>query len=66
MLNLYGANRFYTDIELLDKAAKYIFANGLQDDRLDDAIDMLSKILDYDADFINGYVKKSIQELTTA
>lgn len=65
MLNLNSANRIYTDIELMDKAAKYIFANNLKDDRLENAVDMLSKILDYDTDFIKGYVKKVIQDLTT-
>ena len=64
MLNLNNANRLYTDMEILEKAAKYIYTNGYQDEKLDDAVDMLSKIVDYDPDFIKGFVGRTIQDLT--
>ena len=65
MLDINSVNRIYTDIELMDKASKYFFANNMKDADFEKAIDMLSNILDYDNDFIKGYVKKAIQDLST-
>ena len=64
MLNLNNANRLFTDIEILDKAAKYIYINCYEGERLDDYIHMLSKIVEYDPDFIKGFVGRTIQDLT--
>ncbi len=66
MLNLNNANRLYTDVELLEKAAKYIYTNGYQDDRLDDAVAMVSEIVGYDPDFVMGFIGRSIQDLIKA
>ena len=64
MLNLNSANRLYTDIEILEKAAKYLHVNDEGSKTFDYAIDMLSKILDYHPDYIKGFAKKTIQDLT--
>ena len=63
MLNLNNANRLYTDFELMEKFAKYVYTNDYQDEKLADAVDMLSKMVGYDADFIKGFVGRTIRDL---
>lgn len=63
MLNLSGANRLYSDIELLELAAKYILANGLDGEGFEHAISMVSRMVGYDPDFIRGFVGRAMQDL---
>jgi hypothetical protein len=63
MINLSNASRLYTDAELLGLVAKYVYTNGYENEKLDNAIDMASKMLGYDSDFIRGYIRQTIQDL---
>jgi hypothetical protein len=63
MLNLHHATRLYTDIELLKKFAKFIHANGIQGERLDEVVLMMSIVMVYDGDVIKGFVSRVIKDL---
>lgn len=63
MLNLSNANRLYTDTEILGEFATYVYSKGLKGKQLDDAVDMLSKIVAHDPDFIKGFVGRHIRDL---
>ncbi len=68
MLNLSNATRLYTDVEILDKCAKYLHANGFEGDTLKkdfnvDAVALVSEIVEYDPDFIRGFVNRAIRDL---
>jgi len=63
MLNLRNANRLYSDVEILEKAAKYIVAHGFEGENFLDTIDLLSKLLDYDHDFLKGFMRQAMQDL---
>ncbi len=71
MLNLNNATRLYTDVEILEKFAKYVYANGIEDDTLKkyfgvDAVALVSEIVEYDPDFIRGFVSRVIRDLQKA
>ncbi len=63
MLNLRDASRLYTDTELLESSAKYIYANGLEGEVLEHAVNMVSRMVGYDTDFIKGFVGRTIRDL---
>lgn len=63
MLNLHGATKLCTDTELLETAAKYIYANGLEGEASEHAVSMVSKMVAYDADFIKGFIGRTIRDL---
>lgn len=61
MLNLNNANRLYTDRELMKKFAKYIITNNYGGARLEEAVEMFSKIVDYDPDFVRGFLRQAMR-----
>jgi hypothetical protein len=61
MLNLYGASRVYTDVELIEKAREYFLLNNLNAPEMEFerlmCLGLLSKTLDMDVDFLRGALK---------
>jgi len=63
MLKLSSATRLYTDVEILKRFAKFIYANNIQGERFDELLLMMSIILRHSGDDIKVFVANVIKKL---